>query len=374
MTILFVLENHYPYIGGVETLFKTLTEALVEKGNRVIVLTSHTDKSSPKSEVLNGVEINRLPFPNRYFFTFFSVPAILKYIKECDVVHTTSYNAGLPAFIASLVARKKVVITFHEYWGKLWFKLPYMNIIARSLFFSFEQMLVRLPFTKFIAVSESTKESLLQAGIRENKIIVNHNGVDYDQIEASVKNTVKNDLENQPFTYTFCGRLGMSKGIDILLEAASAFKEKRSDSKLKMIIPKIPAAFFEKILKEIKDRKLEQYIELKHELEKQELQRELLNSHCVVVPSYTEGFCFVAVETIALGIPIISSDKKALREVVSGKFIKMKSFDSNALVDALEDAYHGKWNESEVVKFHLDDSVNRYIRVYNDLMIQCENA
>ncbi len=366
MTILFVLENHYPYIGGVETLFKTLTEALVAKGNRVIVVTSHTDKSSPASEVLNGVEIKRLPFPNRYFFTFFSVPAILKYIKECDIVHTTSYNAGLPAFIASKLAGKKVIITFHEYWGKLWFKLPYMNGIVRFLFYMFEQMLVRLPFTKFIAVSQSTKDSLLQAGIREDKIIVNYNGVDYEEIESSKKNISINNSD-KPFTYTFCGRLGMSKGIDILLEAAAQFKEKRADSKLKMIIPKIPASFYEKVLKEIKQRNLEQYIELKHELHESDLQKELLNSHCVVVPSYTEGFCYVAVETIALGIPIISSDMKALKEVVSGKYIKMKSFDSNALVEALEDAFNGNWEQSEIKKFHLDESVKNYIKTYKSI-------
>ena len=39
MKILFVLENFYPNIGGVETLFKSLTEQLVREGHEVMVIT-----------------------------------------------------------------------------------------------------------------------------------------------------------------------------------------------------------------------------------------------------------------------------------------------------------------------------------------------
>jgi glycosyltransferase involved in cell wall biosynthesis len=39
MKILFVLENYYPHIGGVEVLFKNLTEELVKKGQNLCCYT-----------------------------------------------------------------------------------------------------------------------------------------------------------------------------------------------------------------------------------------------------------------------------------------------------------------------------------------------
>ena len=39
MKILFVTDYYYPHIGGVEKLFKSLAESLVEKGNKVSVIT-----------------------------------------------------------------------------------------------------------------------------------------------------------------------------------------------------------------------------------------------------------------------------------------------------------------------------------------------
>ena len=63
--ILFILENYYPNIGGVETLFKSLAESLAnKKGYRVQVLTNRFDNSLPKTETINNVEVNGAPLVN----------------------------------------------------------------------------------------------------------------------------------------------------------------------------------------------------------------------------------------------------------------------------------------------------------------------
>ncbi len=366
MNVLFVLENHYPNIGGVETLFKTLTEALVAQGHQVRIVTTQLENTVRK-ETLNGVEIVRYPFYSRYIFTFFAVFPIMSHMRWADVVHTTSYNAGLPAFIASKLFGKKIIITFHEVWNKLWFKLPYMNPISTYLHYLFEQMLVRLPFNYFVGVSQSTADSLRAAGVAPKRIIVNYNGIDYDEVAQKNKAFPLNPPKK--FTYTYCGRLGMSKGINLILEAAQTFRQTHPDSVLKMIIPKNPKAFFETILKEIEDKGLSDYVVLKHHLSYDELITELKSSSCLVVPSYSEGFCFMAVECIALGVPLISSDQMALREVVSGKFLKMKEHSTQALLDTLELAYQDKWENTPIKKFELDTSVQNYIEMYEGLKI-----
>ena len=83
-----------------------------------------------------------------------------------------------------------------------------------------------------------------------------------------------------------------------------------------------------------------------------------------MIPSYSEGFCFAAVESIALGIPVISSGKGALEEVVSGKHIVMESQDSKGLSDALEKAYRGEWIKKPVKEFPFEDTLRDYLGLY----------
>lgn len=383
MNILFVLENYYPNVGGVETLFKTLLEELADRGHTITLVTTRLTEESPFKEELGNLTIYRYPFANRYIFTFFALFPIMRHAGKADLVHTTSYNAGLPAFFAAKFLGKKCIITFHEVWGKLWFRLPYMSSFSRFLHYSFEQFLLKLPFNRFIGVSESTAEALEQAGVAKKRILVNYNGLnydalnydalDYDDLNSTSLPTRKVFKEESPekkdiFVYTYCGRLGISKGMDVLFEAAATFAQNHPDSQLKMIIPKTPKPLYKTILEEIKKRKLQYHITFKHELTKSELKAELQESDCVVVPSYSEGFCFVAVECIAMGIPLISSDQTALREVVSGTFLKMKEHTPEALVEALEKAKRGEWEKTPIKRFDLKDTVERYIGIYEDLL------
>ena len=159
----------------------------------------------------------------------------------------------------------------------------------------------------------------------------------------------------------------MSKGLDILLEAARQFKALYPDTRLKMIIPQTPPDFFNLIIESIEKAGLKEYVELRHHLSFGQLKQELTDSACVVIPSLSEGFCFAAVESIALGVPVISSDQSALKEVVSGRFIKMKSPDAGSLVTALKLARVGEWEQSPVRKFELSATVAAYIALYKEI-------
>lgn len=362
MKLLFILEYYYPNIGGVEKLFKSLCEGLVQNGHEVLVITSRFDNNLPLEETINGVKIRRLKLSNRFLFTFFSSFSIYKIAKPFDIIHTTSYNAALPAWITAKLLRKKSIITFHEVWGELWNRLPYLSFMEKKLFWLYEYFILKLKFDKYIAVSDFTKNKLIESGIDKERIEKIYNGINYQDYKVEKVNHPKN------FTFTYFGRLGASKGLNIILLAAKRFIEKYPSAKLKLIIPKIPKAFYTKIINEISDLGLKDHIKLMHNLSFTNLKTEIANSSCVLIPSYSEGFCFAAVEATALKTAIISSNLGALKETVSGKLIRMRTHDVKGLTNALEKAICNDFDMDEVRFFPLEKSIEEYLEFYNKTM------
>lgn len=356
--ILFVLEHFYPYIGGAEKLFYVLTTALVKRGYEITVITTQFDKELRKEEMHEGVKIIRINCFNRFAFTFLSLPKVIQYGRNCDLIHTTTYNAALPASLAAKIVGKPVFVTFHEVWGDLWKQLPFTSFIQRNAFYYFEKILLKLPFDKFIAVSEFTKSELIKHKIPASKIARIYNGIEYEDFK---------DYTHSPpevFTFTYFGRLGISKGLNLLIPAAADFRASFPASKFKLIIPKYPKPLYQIIIELIRKHDLEDYIEFHHNLPREVLRQEILNSSCVVISSYSEGFCFAAAETVALNVPIISSNKGALTEVISGPHISMNEMSVSELSHALRNAYLQKWSEKPIRYFHFKDTIDAYTQLY----------
>lgn len=361
--ILYVLENYYPNIGGVETLFKSLIENISSENCEVIVLTRRLAKDGPIKEVSGNISIYRLPVGNRYLFTFLSILPAIFLAFRVDLIHTTSYNAGIPSFIASVLTRRKVIITFHEVWGGLWFKLPFISNFMKNSYYFFEKFLLKLNFDLFIAVSDFTQNKLIETGIDKSNIVRIYNGINYHPVRE-----LKDSEQLAKYRYLYFGRLGISKGLDLLLGAVQVLSKQDIEFEVKLIIPKSKNFLRSEVIKLIKDFNIEKYILLDGDLDKDSLQNELLKANCIVIPSYSEGFCFGAVETIALGKGIISSDQGALKEVVSGKFIKMQEFSISGLSKAMLEANNDNWGYTPIKKFELDETVMEYNKLYTNLL------
>jgi glycosyltransferase involved in cell wall biosynthesis len=360
MNILVVLENYHPNIGGVETLFKSVCEGLVGLGHEVRVVTSGREDSDT-FECVNGVDIQRVTIHSRYLFTLFSLVPLWRLSAQYDLILTTSYNAALPAWIVAFLHRKKVLVVFHEVWGRLWFRLPFFSRIQKVGHYLFEQLLIHLPFDRFIAVSHATEGQLVRHGVPESKVSMIYNGIDY---------TALNTYKPEPpacFTYCYFGRLGISKGLDILLEASALFMKRYPESRLKLIIPTEPTDLYDRIQEMVVQFDLDDHIRMHHNLSKDDLYKEVASSHCVVAPSYSEGFCFSAVEAMGLGVPVISSGRGALKEVISGKHILLPALTSDGLYDALEKAQAGQWAQTPDRRFDINDTVDAYHALIQEL-------
>lgn len=367
--ILFVLESYFPNIGGVENLFKLLAESLVSRGFEVEVLTAKS-QIPLNQKILNGVKITQIPFRSRFIFSF--VGWIWGLSLHADIIHTTSYNAALSAFVISMLRNKKIIVTFHELWGELWYKLPFLNNLQKSIYNRYEKFIANLNFDKFIAVSDYTKESLIEAGIKAEKILRIYNGIDYDKFHAELAG-IDNKLQKSEFTFLFTSRAGVSKGLDILVEAVKELSHivHRTSHSYRVVVHSSDDRQFG-ILKKIEDKAREYNLERvsfdRSRYTDEEWIELVSNANCVIIPSYSEGFSFVAAETCALGVPVIHSGKGALKEVVSGKFLEFENMNPRDLAEKMKLAMQDKFDEIPLKKFELKDSVLEYIKLYSELL------
>ena len=366
MKILFVLESYYPNVGGLETLFTSLVNALADRGHEITVITNKPSTNLVDEDTRDNVHIHRYNFYNRYLFTLLAFFPALRYASSNDLIQTTSYNAAIPAYFAGVLNRKKVFITFHEYWGKLWFTLPFFKRILLWGHFLFEKFLVKIPFHKYIAVSQHTYDRLHDAGVSRDRLIRIYNGISYDEWESPLNKDLEKEVTSYQFIYF--GRLGISKGLDIFIDAIQLLKNRGLSFNVVLIIPSRPKNLYDHMMDNISEKNIDDAISVFHHLPKKELIDKITKSQAVVIPSYNEGFCYTAVESVALGMPIISSHRGALPEVVSGKYIALKEFSANALADGMQKAIRDEWSETEIKQFNLDETVDRYISLYQSFI------
>jgi glycosyltransferase involved in cell wall biosynthesis len=165
-------------VGGVEVLFDNLVNGLLAQGHQVKVLTTKFTPDVPSYEkISDDYEIYRVGH-NRYDFTFLCLPKGIQLAKWADCIHTTTYNAAIPASIIGKLTQKKVVLTVHEIFGQLRYRF-----MGRKGFFYkwFERLIFLFPFAKFICVSNYTKNSLrISFGVPDTKLLTIYNGIDYN--------------------------------------------------------------------------------------------------------------------------------------------------------------------------------------------------
>jgi len=356
MKVLYVIDYFRPHIGGVEKLYDSLSGELDQKGHSIVVITWRYQKKLQRKENYNGVKVIRVWAPSRIMFPFFSLPLIIKECRSADFIHTSTYSAAIGAWAAARLCRKKVVVTVHEIWNKLWTKLPYLNLFEKTGFRLFERLMLSLRFDQYIAVSDYTRKSLIECGISPNKIVRIYNGIEYNLPQwTQAKN---------PFTFTFFGRVGSSKGLDLFLDAAERMVESHPEVRYKFIISPQSNRVFREVLNRIHFGKLIEHSIVRGNLSFEELKNELLTSNCIVIPSYSDGFGFAAVEVSAMNIPLISSGQGSLPEVVSGKVIEMERFDASGLYQAMEKALRNEFDFIPLRKFPLSDFIQHHEAIY----------
>ncbi len=369
MRLLFILENYYPNIGGVETLFQSLMEELAKIGHDITLIT-HRLKGTKTYEELNGVKIHRInSFHSRYLFSFLAIPKSITLARKADIIHTTTYNGALPAIIASKLTGKHALITVHEILGKYWDTFK-MGFLGRKFHKFAESMITKMPFNMFVAVSHSTKKQLIQSGIEEEKIRVVYDGVDYALLNPKKYNgnSVRKKLGlEKKFVYIAYGRPGITKGMEYLVRAVPIIEKNIPDSQLVLILSERDKRI-EYIRRLIRDLGLENKIILLKSMKKEELLAHIKMADAVVVPSLTEGFGYSAIEGCEMGKIVVASNTTSIPEVMYGRYVLVKPADPKAIAAGVSMAKNKKTLTGERKVFTVEDNVAGYVQIYETLI------
>ena len=151
-----------------------------------------------------------------------------------------------------------------------------------------------------VAASSFTRGTLLEAGVRDDRILTLPLGVDLEKF-AFVRRS-----EDGPFQVLFVGGVGQRKGIKYLLDAYRRLKGPAF--RLTVVGPMIGGgrAF----------RENARGVEYVGRADEDTVIRRMQRSHVLVLPSVFEGFGLVIVEAMATGMPVIASTHSAAPDII----------------------------------------------------------
>jgi glycosyltransferase involved in cell wall biosynthesis len=351
MRIAVVSPKYHPYLGGVETQTKEITERLAKKGFEVEILTTDPSKKLPEKEDLNGVRVKRFKAwapNNAYCFSSGLRRYLLKNSNDYDVVHAHQYHALPALYAAEAKDRNKLVFTPH-YHGK-------GHTFFRNMLFKFWRFWGNRIFDRadrIVCVSNYEKGLILRdKKIDEEKMTVIPNAVSLREFQNFTK------IEKGYQTILCVCRLEKFKGVQDLIRVMP-----RLDCSIILeIVGKGP--YKKKLIRLARKVHVEERIRFYQDLSREELVHKYVNSDLFVLLSKYEAYGISVGEALASGMPCIVANTSALTEwvndrdcygvnypveidelatlvkkLIGKKVYRMKLHDWNEIVDRLVELY-----------------------------------
>lgn len=353
------MSNYFEII-GVSSQGPELFDVAAQEGVRVIPL-NMTRTVSPILDLISLVKM---------FFLFLK--------ERPDIVHTHTPKAGIIGMLAAKMA--KVPIRLHTVAG-----LPLMEHTGLKRFiFNIVEKLTYINATRiypnskglydYIIENKFTSKEKLKLISQGSSNGINTNYFDPNIISNEIKlNTLKEiGLNPMDFNFIFIGRLVKDKGINELVKAFS-------DLNL-LNVNLVLVGNFEPNLDPLDPRTIytinnnPKIFSLGF---KEDVRPYLACCHCLVFPSYREGFPNVVMQAGAMGLPSIVCNINGCNEIIidgiNGIVIQPKNI--NALKEAIYKIYSEKLFYTKSSKCARDLIINRYKQeiIWKELLIEYNN-
>lgn len=297
-----------PFPGGSGTYIKELASALTLRDDVDLVGMSarHSREPAAPWTVPSGLRVtgSRLPRVILYeAWSRFRSPRIAQHAKPADVLHATTW--AVPQGFAPLV------VTVHD----LAFLRDPSHFTQRgNSFFRRALDIVRAEAAVVIAVSGTTRDDCIGAGIEPERIRVIHHGstvpdVQPDEIAAF---RARHGL-TRPYVL-WCGTLEPRKNLEGLLAAFGHVLAAGSDLDLVLVGPSgwgNASARLALAAAELPAERIHQLGTLAY----RELHSAYAGARAFCFPSHWEGFGLPVLEAMSHGVPVVTSKGTAMAEI-----------------------------------------------------------
>lgn len=369
-----------PSVGGIQTHTLRLSQRLVKRGARVVVLTRH-HRGLPRREFLEGVEVLRLGRgdASREVATATYVADTLRELVsrrgELDVMHA---HQMLSPTTVGLLARKALglplIINPHA-CGPQGDVSLLRN--AHWLAGGWRLEAARRWADAFVSISEPIREELKAAGIDDHRIWRVSNGVDLDlfrpaSAEERAALRARLGLPAGPLI-TYSGRLAVEKGVDVLLEAWALFARQRPDATL-AVLGHGPEET--RLRAQVERLGLGSSVRLAGAVP--DVASWLRASDVFALPSRTEGLPVALLEAMACALPSVATrvggTPEALEDGVHGRLVPSETPSAlmEGWLEALEPATGSRWGtaarERVATRYSLDAITSRLLHLYRGLI------
>jgi colanic acid/amylovoran biosynthesis glycosyltransferase len=176
----------------------------------------------------NVYSLEKLPVHKRaYNFAFFKSAGYFPYFKNicvqkhCELLHAHFGHNAYKTIGLARVQKKPLVCSFYGVDVYKYPMKPENKARYRALFGAFSKGIVLGPYMK---------QSLIELGCPEEKLVINHLGVEVDRIEYRARSYPK----DRPFRFLMASSFIEKKGIDIALRALKIV-EKETDCIVEII-------------------------------------------------------------------------------------------------------------------------------------------
>lgn len=295
-----------PLSGGIETHVREVAPRLNRLGLRVVVLTIDLDGSLPRQEVVDGVEVMRIPAYPRdrdYYFA----PAILSHLRanRYDLVHLQGYHnlvAPLTMFAAHCV-RTPYVVSFHS-GGH--------SARLRRMIRGAQRLALRPGFlasSRLIAVSQYELDLFSRSlGLARSRFSLVRNGCRMPPPATMPDPDVPLVLS--------VGRLERYKGHHRLIEAWPQVLRQRSAARLRILGV---GPYEDELRRQVNQLDLNAHIEISsiQAGDAQAMSDALGQSNLVALLSDYEAHPVAVVEALAVGRPVLVTESSGLSELVT---------------------------------------------------------
>ena len=395
MKILHVIPSFAPAwrYGGPISAAYGMTRALVRSGHEVTVFTTNLDGAGvldvpiAKPVEVDGVETWYFPvqWPRWYYYSRELNRQLINHAADFDVVHIHSIFLW-PTTAAARACRNAGVPYVSRPAGML--QADHLSTSYLSNARSLTSRLKKLLYLKTVGKSDIngaaalhfTSKSELDSsnpGKYAPRKFVASLGVDLPLADHTASDSLfkKESIHSEKQVILFLSRLDPVKGLDVLAHAMQLLLS-RDDWQL-VVAGEGTGDYRQVLEKDFAQRGLAQRVEFTGMVVGENKWRTLSNADIFVLPSYQDSFGVSAVEAMAVGLPVVVSDRVGISDAITsssaGLVVPLKA---DALAASIETLLEDKQLQSQMGQngriltkreFSWDAVIDQTIGMYQEL-------